>query len=42
MAKGDDKKQSIAVESAGVKADIVDDWRESFIARVKENGVDSF
>merc|ERR1711953_618321 len=32
------KKQAIVVESEGVKADIGDDWRESFIEKVKESG----
>merc|ERR1719189_1717692 len=34
----DNKAQAIMVESTGVKADIGDDWRESFIEKVKESG----
>merc|ERR1711994_619169 len=34
----DAKKQAILVDSSGVKAEIGDDWRESFVAAVKESG----
>ena len=33
------KVEEITVESTGVKADIGDDWRESFVEAVKTSGI---